>query len=82
MPIRCGAPGARSLDLPPQAVSPGQGRVTLRLSVSSESEGDGLASDLTHPPSLSDANTARVANRPRCPTATQCSCHRWIHGSA
>jgi len=38
--------------------------VTLRLEEPSQSEGDGLASDLTHPLSLSDANTARVASGP------------------
>jgi len=34
---------------PHQAGSPGVGRVMLRLPVPSQSEGDGLASDLTHP---------------------------------
>jgi hypothetical protein len=38
--------------------------VTLRLPERSRSEGDGLTADLTHPLSLSNANTARVANRP------------------
>ncbi len=45
----------------------GPGWATLRLPESSQSEGDGLASNLTHPLSLSgDANTA-WANRPRLP---------------
>ena len=44
-------------------VTPGLGWATLRLSGPSQSEGDELASDLTHPLSLSDANTALVANR-------------------
>ena len=35
--------------------SPGVGRVTLRLPEPSQTEGDGFASDLTHPLSLSDA---------------------------
>jgi hypothetical protein len=38
--------------------------VTLGLLVPSQSEGDGLAFDLPHPLSLSDANTARVTVRP------------------
>jgi len=42
-------------------ITPGLGRVTLRLQVASQSEGGGLGSALTHPLSLSDANTARVA---------------------
>jgi len=54
--------------------------VTLRLPEPNQSDRDGLASDLTHPLSLSDANTARVAIRPGYPTPTQCSCHRRIHG--
>jgi hypothetical protein len=33
--------------LPPQAVSPGPGWATLRLPAPNQSEGDGLASDLT-----------------------------------
>jgi len=47
--------------------------VTLRLPEPSPSEADGLASDLTYPLSLSDANTARVANRPGYPNRVQLS---------
>ena len=56
--------GAREDQLWDRPVSPGLGRVTLRLPESSQAEGDGLASDLTHAQSLSDANTALVAAGP------------------
>jgi len=45
--------------------------VALRLPERSQSEGDGLTADLTHPLSLSDANTARVAVRPGYPNPVQ-----------
>jgi len=45
--------------------------VSLHLQVPSHSEGDGLASELTRPLSLSDANTARVASRPSYPNPVQ-----------
>jgi len=38
--------------------------VTLRLQVARQSEGNGLASDLTHAQSPSDANSVRVASGP------------------
>ena len=44
-----GGLAAPSLGLAHQAGTPGPGRVTLRLPVPSQSEGDGLASDPTHP---------------------------------
>ena len=45
--------------------------MTLGLQVASQSEGDGLTADLTHPLSLSDANTARVAVPPGYPNPVQ-----------
>src|ERR1700723_3306179 len=69
-------PGPRCRGMPSKAksqerIAPGPGWATLRLPERSQSEGDGLAADLTHPLSLSDANTARVANRPGRPTPVQ-----------
>ncbi len=57
------------------------GRATLRLPERSQSGGDGLTANLTHPLSLKgDANTARVAVRPGYPNLVQSSCHRWLQG--
>ena len=67
---------------PWERISPGVGRVTLRIPVPSQSEGDGLASDLTHPLSLSDASTAWVANRPGYPNLVQPVRHNGSHRSA
>ena len=44
---------------------------TLRLQERSQSEGDGLTADLTHPLSLGDANTAWVAVLPGYPNPVQ-----------
>jgi len=65
--------------LTPRAQSPGVGWVTLCLPMPSQSESDGLTSDLTHAQSLSTANTARVNVRPGYANAMQCSCQRWIN---
>ncbi len=65
------AQAGRVFGPPHQARSPGLGRVALRLEVASQSESDGLALDLTHPLSLSDANTPRVAVRPGYPNPVQ-----------
>jgi len=46
---------------------PGPGRVTLRLPVPSQPEGDGLASDLTHAQSLSGGDPELVTVRTRLP---------------
>jgi len=48
--------------------------------VPSQSEGDGLASDLTHAQSLSGGDPEQVAIRPGYPTWTQCSPQRWLQG--
>ena len=61
-PVRGGV-AARSLGLPPRRDHP-ESRVTLRLPLPSQSEGDGLDSDLIHAQSLSAADTARVASSP------------------
>jgi len=58
----------------------GVGWATLRLPVPSQSEGDGLAYDLTHAQSLIGGDPEPVAVRPDHPTPTQSSSHRWIHG--
>ena len=50
---------------------PDSGWRTLRLPERSQSEGDGLTTDLTNPLSLSDANTARVPVRPGYPKPVQ-----------
>ncbi len=47
-----------SSGLPTQAVLPGPARVASGLTMSSQHEGDGLVSDLTHALSLSNANMA------------------------
>jgi len=57
-------PGAKHLD---RSVSPGLGRVTLRLPEPSHAEGDGLASDLTHAQSLSGGDTGRGGPQDRLP---------------
>jgi hypothetical protein len=56
--------------------------VTIRLPEPSQSEGNGLASDLTHAQSLSGGDTERVTVEPGYPTPTQCSCRRWRIGVA
>jgi len=66
-----GAPKGSRCPPPGRSVSPGPGWVTLRLPEPNQSEGDGLASELTHPLSLSDANTARVTVRSGYPKPVQ-----------
>jgi hypothetical protein len=51
--------------------SPGLGRVTLRLPKLNQSEGDGLASDLTRSVSRSHANTGRVTRPASYPTPVE-----------
>jgi len=46
----------------------------------SQSEGDGVASDLTHAQRFSDANTERITVRPGYSTPTKCSYQRSRQG--
>jgi hypothetical protein len=67
--------GASQTDLGPIEITRSRAGDALST-VESESEGDELGSALTHPLSLSDANTARVTVRPGYPTLVQSSRHR------
>ena len=67
-------------------ITPGPGWATLHLPEPSQSDGDGLGSDLTHPLPLSAwaqvviGNTAEVAIRPRYPNPLQHVGRRGRHG--
>ena len=52
------------------------GRVTLRLPEPSQSEGDGLAADLTHAQSLTGGDPAWVTIRPGRSAPTPSTSHR------
>jgi hypothetical protein len=71
MPVVQGASPPSDFGLPLRRGSPGLGRVTLCLPEPSQPEGDGLESDRTYPLSLSDADTAQVANLPGYPNPVQ-----------
>ena len=62
-----------------RALSPAPGWATLRLPVPSQSEGDGLTADLTHPSLSGAANTARFANRLGYTSPVQPVGHRGRH---
>jgi len=72
--------GPGTTDLAAPGITLGLGRVPRRLPEPNQSEGDGLASDLTRSVSRSRANTGRVTRPASYPTPVELVGRRWGYG--